>query len=98
MLALSSTLNHAAGKERGITISPRDVYGHPTINALADFLQNSGNERDSAPKMSREEVMANMVEKYTHDLSKRRAPAISERPEKHTYILTKIRVIVKKNL
>lgn len=85
VLALSSTLNHAVGKERGITVSPRDVYGHPTITGLAEFLHGAGS---TGSRVSREEAMAKMVEKYTHDLSKQRAPAIRERPEKHTYILT----------
>lgn len=83
VLALSSTLSHATGR----IISPRDVYGNPSIAALADVLvgttQNAG-----ASTVSREEAMANMVEKYTHDLSSRRTSAPKERAERHTYILT----------
>ncbi|EME42311.1 hypothetical protein DOTSEDRAFT_73214 [Dothistroma septosporum NZE10] len=84
VLALSSTLSHACSEGRELTVSPRDVYGHPTINGLAHFLCNGGQDN----QVSREESMAKMVEKYTHGLSRKRAPAGIKRPEKHTYILT----------
>ncbi|KAK4498360.1 hypothetical protein PRZ48_011018 [Zasmidium cellare] len=87
VLALSSTLNHALGKDRGFTISPRDIYGHPTVNGLADLLSGDA-ARSGQSQLSREEGMATMVEKYTHGLAKPRSRTSTNRPEKHTYILT----------
>ncbi|CAK4034303.1 hypothetical protein DOTSEDRAFT_73214 [Lecanosticta acicola] len=83
VLALSSTLSHATGT----TVAPRDIYGHPSIAALAGLLRGP-QSGDATPALSREEAMAKMVEKYTHDLSSRRASGPKERAERHTYIVT----------
>ncbi|KAK4614859.1 Non-canonical non-ribosomal peptide synthetase FUB8, partial [Fulvia fulva] len=84
ILALASSLSHACSEGREVTISPRDVYAHPTINSLAQFLQHGGEDS----QISCEETMAKMVKKYTHGLSRKRGPADIRQPEQHTYILT----------
>jgi aryl carrier-like protein len=38
ILDFTSALNHAVGRETGSPISLRDVYSHPTINSLAEFI------------------------------------------------------------
>jgi thioester reductase-like protein len=89
VLALSTTLSHAC-REVVSTVSPRDVYAHPTIESLAKWLQGcSADENANAgAQESRAEAMARMVEKYTHDLPIAPSVAATERPEKHTVALT----------
>ncbi|KAK5118158.1 hypothetical protein LTR85_008138 [Meristemomyces frigidus] len=91
VLAVSSTLSHACStKERKVTVSPREIYAHPTVNRLAEFLQKStGAEAFNGTAASREDMMTEMVKKYTHDLppaSSLSTPA--QTPEKHTVVLT----------
>lgn len=38
ILALASTMNHTIGDKKGVAISPQDIYRHPMVNGLAEFL------------------------------------------------------------
>ncbi|EOD47580.1 putative nrps-like enzyme protein [Neofusicoccum parvum UCRNP2] len=96
-MALASALASAIGSEHGAgsrdaAIAPRDVYGAPTVNKLAIAIAAKLSSRDSctkAPGPSREEVMADMVEKYTETLPQTPSTAaVSPMPERQTFVLT----------
>ncbi|CAK1358177.1 unnamed protein product [Cercospora beticola] len=81
VMALSSILSHGIGKP----VSPRVIYGHPTIRSLAEHLTEV--EDDTSARLSREQVMEAMIKKYSHDLPSRSTkgtPALNE----HTVLLT----------
>ncbi|KAH9824637.1 Acetyl CoA synthetase-like protein [Teratosphaeria destructans] len=90
VLALSSTLSHACKSAGRGTVSARDIYAHPTIGGLAKWLQSSGEQDDQTAggAENKEEIMAKMVEKYTHGLPRFPAAQVSDRPEKHTVVVT----------
>ncbi|GME26036.1 Ochratoxin a non-ribosomal peptide synthetase [Neofusicoccum parvum] len=96
-MALASALASAIGSEHGAgsrdaAVAPRDVYGAPTVNKLAIAIAAKLSSRDSctnAPGPSREEVMADMVEKYTETLPQTPSTAaVSPMPERQTFVLT----------
>jgi len=84
VLALSSTLNHARGTTGSEAVSPRDIYQYPTIESLARYLTGGA---ATGASQSREEVMSEMVRKYTHDLPGPRT-STSKLPKRHTVVLT----------
>ncbi|KAI7339422.1 acetyl-CoA synthetase-like protein [Hortaea werneckii] len=92
VLAISSKLSHALStKDKRVTVSARTVYANPTINSLAAAMigEESGEQANGTAAISREERMAKMVEKYTHDLpSSSVLAAPSPSPKKHTVVLT----------
>jgi thioester reductase-like protein/acyl-coenzyme A synthetase/AMP-(fatty) acid ligase len=88
VVALSKALTNAYSETRNEQILPQVIYQHPTISTLAAYLTgNSDGASTSVSEKSREEVMSDMIEKYTADL---RSPssAISTPPEKRTVVLT----------
>ncbi|KAK4544963.1 hypothetical protein LTR36_003868 [Oleoguttula mirabilis] len=91
VLAISTTLSHAcSSKERKVTVSPKIIYAHPTVAHLAEYLQNGGQgAANNGTVQSREEIMTQMIEKYTHDLPPASSIAAPpQAPQKHTVILT----------
>ncbi|KAF4310078.1 putative nrps-like enzyme [Botryosphaeria dothidea] len=91
VMALSSALSHALKTEagdRGAAVVPRDIYGNPSVSKLAAAIvsKRSENEEDK-PSVPREQIMAEMVKKYTSDLPKTASP-LPALPEKQTVILT----------
>ncbi|KAI6850943.1 acetyl-CoA synthetase-like protein [Hortaea werneckii] len=92
VLAISSKLSHALStKDKRVTVSARTIYANPTINSLAAAMigEESGEQANGIAAISREERMARMVEKYTHDLPSSSVLATpSPSPEKHTVVLT----------
>ncbi|GAB7350310.1 hypothetical protein MBLNU459_g0944t1 [Dothideomycetes sp. NU459] len=90
VLGLSSALNHAMPKQDGSrdsAIKPRLIYSNPTIESLTkavyDVLHGI---KDDASSRSRQDKMADMVEKYTTNLP---SPIeYNPRQQKHAAILT----------
>ncbi|GME52518.1 putative nrps-like enzyme [Neofusicoccum parvum] len=92
VMALASALSHALktdAADRGAAVVPRDVYGNPTVNKLATALLSklSQGDAEEKPAVPREQIMAEMVEKYTSDLPQTASP-LPALPEKQTVILT----------
>ncbi|OJD34061.1 nrps-like enzyme [Diplodia corticola] len=92
VMALASSISHAIkddAADRGAKVLPRDIYANPSVNKLAAALQSKLSEGDAEakPTRPREQVMAEMVAKYTADLPKTAAP-LPDLPEKQTVILT----------
>lgn len=83
VLALSSVLNHARGK--GDAVTPRDIYQHSTIEGLARLLVG---DAGLAADDRREDVMEEMLAKYTHDLPTPSVASAVKKPAKHTVVLT----------
>lgn len=83
VLALTSILNNARGKSSAITA--RDVYQSSTIKGITELLRQGSDANDDG---SREDAMADMVEKYTHDLPQSSTFPSAGRPGMHTVILT----------
>ncbi|EKG14498.1 AMP-dependent synthetase/ligase [Macrophomina phaseolina MS6] len=92
VMALSSALSHALkadAADRGAAVVPRDVYGNPTVSQLAAAIVTklSHKEQEEQPSVPREQMMAEMVKKYTSDLPKTASP-LPALPEKQTIVLT----------
>lgn len=90
VLGLASAINHAMPKVEGVrdnAIKSRTVYGNPSIKALASVVLDMINgQGEAGPTKTREELMAETVQKYTADLP---APVkYNPRQEKHAVILT----------
>ncbi|KAB2569665.1 Non-canonical non-ribosomal peptide synthetase FUB8 [Lasiodiplodia theobromae] len=93
VMALASSISHAIkddAADRGAKVLPRDIYASPSVNKLAATIQSklSANDADAQPAKPREQIMAEMVEKYTSDLPQTAAPLPSSLPEQQTVILT----------
>jgi thioester reductase-like protein len=70
VVALSKALTNAFSESGHGQILPQVIYQNPTISALARYLSGDGNDTSaSGAGNSREEIMTNMVEKYTAELS-----------------------------
>ncbi|KAL1619001.1 putative NRPS-like protein biosynthetic cluster [Diplodia seriata] len=92
VMALASSISHAIkddAADRGAKVLPRDIYANPSVNKLATALESklSESDADAKPTKPREQVMAEMVAKYTADLPKTAGP-LPDLPEKHTVVLT----------
>lgn len=82
-MSLSSTLSHVTGS----SISPRVIYSHPTIASLADYLRGlNGQVNGHTAGPDREELMAAMIQKYTHDLPSEEYTVMPS--EQYTVVLT----------
>jgi thioester reductase-like protein len=89
VVALSKALTVAYSETRDDQILPQVIYQHPTINTLAKYLCRDSND-DSAlgSDISREDIMANMIEEYTKDLQPPAHQAKTSDPQSRTVILT----------
>lgn len=83
VLALTSILNSGRGKSSAITA--RDIYQNSTIKGITELLQKGSDVNDNG---GREDAMADMVEKYTHDLPQLSTASSAGQPGMHTLILT----------
>lgn len=89
VVALSKALTNAYSEAGHGQILPQVIYQNPTISSLAGYLSgNSNDASDTSATKSREEIMSNMIDKYTMDLrSLTQHPGIST-AEKRTVVLT----------
>ncbi|KAF9895335.1 hypothetical protein FE257_000239 [Aspergillus nanangensis] len=87
-IQLSRTLKNAVSfqQPKCQPINAQDIYAHPTIRQLSEFLRDflTGH---TATAVSREERINNMVSKYTSNLPQRTQPQV-DLPETSTIILT----------
>ncbi|KAK7527343.1 uncharacterized protein IWZ02DRAFT_122405 [Phyllosticta citriasiana] len=91
VMALASALSHALKSDkadRGAAVVPRDIYGNPTASKLAiALIAKLSNSEATQPSRPREEVMLELINKYTADLPKTAAP-LPALPEKQTVVIT----------
>jgi thioester reductase-like protein/acyl-coenzyme A synthetase/AMP-(fatty) acid ligase len=89
VVALSKALTNAFSETGHGQILPQVIYQNPTIGTLARYLRGDRNDTSaSGAGKSREETMANLVEKYTADLSPSTRSAKPSSDEKRTVVLT----------
>jgi len=89
VVALSKALTIAYSETRDDQILPQVIYQYPTIDTLAKYLCHSSDD-DSAlgADISREDIMTNMIEKYTKDLQPSTQQKKPSDPRSRTVILT----------
>ncbi|KAF2087275.1 acetyl-CoA synthetase-like protein [Saccharata proteae CBS 121410] len=91
VMALSSALSQAIKSDgsRDAAVVLRDIYAHPTVDKLAIFLLSRFSTSEAAAKLEvpREQLMAEMVSRYTTDLPHLRIHA-EPLPPQQTVILT----------
>ncbi|KAF2137213.1 uncharacterized protein K452DRAFT_236204 [Aplosporella prunicola CBS 121167] len=91
VMALAGTLSHAikgdGENDRSTAVVPREIYSNPTVNKLAVALLAKFSKVDEGPAIPREQVMTEMIKKYTEDLPQSAAP-LPALPEKETVLLT----------
>jgi thioester reductase-like protein len=89
VVALSKTLTVAYSETRDEQILPQVIYQHPTVDALARYLCHGSNDASATgADISREDVMAKMVEKYTKEMQSSSHPAKPSNPRSRTIVLT----------
>ncbi|KAM0700227.1 hypothetical protein Q7P35_011947 [Cladosporium inversicolor] len=89
VVALSKALTVAYSETRDDQILPQVIYQHPTINTLANYLcRDSDDDSALGADLSREDIMTNMIEKYTKDLQPSAHQAQPSDPRNRTVILT----------
>ena len=95
VLALTTTITHGLQSDDGsrdlpITLAPRDVYDNPTIIMLASRIYSKMHRKDSVQEevRTREEVMTDIIKKYTADMPKAAGTPMSESAADEVVILT----------
>ncbi|RAL10259.1 putative NRPS-like enzyme [Aspergillus homomorphus CBS 101889] len=85
---LARTLQSAVATLRGsVSVNQQQIYAHPTVAQLAQYLVDLIHGQTSTTSISRPERIANMITKYTSQLPAYR-PLPAHLPAKSTVILT----------
>lgn len=89
VVALSKALTAAYSETKHDQILPQVIYQNPTIDSLAEFLCcDSDDTSADSTVTSREDIMSDMVEKYTKNLQPSSQSLKSSDPHNRTIILT----------
>ncbi|KAJ5715826.1 NRPS-like enzyme [Penicillium malachiteum] len=71
------------------SLSVQGIYGHPTLHGLTNLMLRVLGEKEFKPvTKQREEIISQLIAKYTSNLSVQSPSQSSERPAQSTFILT----------